>query len=363
MPQIEADEAQAFCTRVFEAYGFEARDAARIADSLVDADRHGISSHGIQRMRMYDERIRAGKIVVGEQGETVFETPVSALYDGRHGMGQIVASNAMDIAVAKAEANGIGIVNVRHSNHFGAAGYYSRLAMDRGMWGVAATNSNPLMAPTHSARAFLGSNPLSVGIRTEHDEFLLDGATTAASLGKIEVLARAGRPIEGTLALRPDGTAIVDAREAVHDWRADHGSVSLTPIGGAGETNAGYKGYGLGLLVEILTSAIAGAPPSADLHSDDISHILIAVDPAIFGDVAPINERIDDMQRRIRALPSYDGQPVRVPGDKERDALRETDANGITVSESTLDELRGIAERLNLDRPWNSGPRNARNGA
>lgn len=352
MPVITAAKARDLCTRIFVAHGFNTDDATLIADSLVDADVRGVSSHGIQRMRMYDERICSGKIIVGEHGAILFETPVSAMIDGQHGMGQVIAARAMHIAIDKAHTSGIGIVNVRRSNHFGAAGYYSRIAMDEGCWGIAATNSNPLMAPTHSARAFLGSNPLTFGIRTGTDEFLFDGATTAASLGKIEVAARLGQSVDGDVALRPDGTAIHEAATAVHDWRRDHASVALTPIGGAGEANAGYKGYALGILVEILTSCIGNAAPSADLSSADICHMVIAIDPTIFGDTRPVNERIDDLQRRLRALPSYDGQPVRVPGDKERDHAQVATRDGIEIADSTFQELHDMAQRLKVDWTW-----------
>ena len=139
-----------FCTDVFEAFGFSEGESARISDVLLTADLYGIESHGMQRMVRYHKGIEKGQIHLDARPEVVFETPVSAVVDGHSGMGQLIGVFAMEKAIEKAEAAGVGIVSVRESNHYGIAGYYAQMASKRGLIGFSCTNSEAIMVPTYA---------------------------------------------------------------------------------------------------------------------------------------------------------------------------------------------------------------------
>lgn len=353
MPIVSYDRLVTLVRDLFIGYGFNEEQALIIAQNLEDADRHGIASHGIQRMRLYDQRITNGYIKPNEEGHIVHETPAAALIDGRHGMGQIVGTRAMRLAIEKAKKVGIGAVAVRDSNHFGTAGYYASLAADEGLWGYASTNSNALLVPTHSAKPFIGSNPIAVAVPTSRGRFLYDAATTTVSLGKVEVHAKLGEPLPGDWVMNTDGTIDRDAQDVIDNVTLKPGGRGgLTPIGGLGETNSGYKGYGIGAVVELLTAALPLGVLSADVHGQSIGHFFLALDPDAFGGREATEEYVADFVDRLHALPSVDGSPVLVPGDKEFAAADRTDAEGIEVDEKTAREVEEIAARFGVEVPW-----------
>ncbi|MCI1636212.1 Ldh family oxidoreductase [Bifidobacterium sp.] len=333
-------------------YGFEDSQAEIVADSLVDADARGIHSHGVQRLAMYEGKIRAGTIIVDRHPELVHETSVSAVIDGHEAMGQLVAHQSMSVAIHKAQQSGIGLVTVRNSNHFGTAGYFARMASQHHLLGFAATNSNPLMVPTHAAQPFLGSNPMAIAVPCQPHDIVFDAATTTVSLGKIEMLSNTAQPIPEQWALSESG-GIEHSPDALlsHLHNPEHHS-GLTPLGGAGEQGGGYKGFGLALVVEILTSVLSGGLPSVDVRGRDISHCFAAVDIDVFGDAQAFQTRLMDMTERLLALPSSDHQNVQLPGDKEEQELRRSQCNGIDIDELTTRVLNNLAAREGLEIPW-----------
>lgn len=180
------------------------------------------------------------------------ETPATALVDGGNGLGAVVGTFCMQLAIQKAKNIGIGWVCARRSNHYGIAGYYTMLAEKEGLIGISMTNTSPLMSPTRSKEAALGTNPLSLAAPANNgDSFVLDMATTAVALGKIEVQRRKQEPIPAGWAQGPDGNLTTDANVAFE-------TACLSPLGGS-EINSGYKGYGLGAMVEILCGISAGS--------------------------------------------------------------------------------------------------------
>lgn len=345
--RVDTDELSAFLAAVFVARGFKADDAAFIAESLIDADRHGIASHGVQRMAMYDHKLRHGMIDPQARATLVSDDRAGAVLDGHSGMGQLVSRDAMRLAIAKAREHGVGIVAVRDSNHFGTAGFYARMAADEGLIGWASTNSNPLTVPTHAGTPALGSNPIAFAVGRGDDRIVYDAATSTVSLGKIEVLEKIGKPIPGDWAVNDDGSVEHDAARAMDNVRATPRTGGLTPLGGAGETNAGYKGYGLALVVEILTGVLSGGLLSLDMKGQHICHCFAAIDPAVFGGADAVADRVADLARRLRSLPSVDGHDVLVPGDKERTAAR-ANRTDVPIDQATFDQLAVIARRTGV---------------
>lgn len=352
MSRLKIAATQKLFEQIFTSYGFSVEDSRLITTSLIDADLRGIQSHGIQRLRMYNRRIKLGNIVVNQVPEVMTDLPAISVIDAHHGMGQLVAIQAMQQTIEKAEVTGLALATVRNSNHFGAAGYYARMASQQGLIGIAMTNTNPITIPTHAHEPFLGSNPIAFAMPVDSDDLVFDGATSTVSFGKIEILNRQSRPIPGQWALDESGQVNDDAATIVSGLRQKPRVGGILPIGGAGEVNAGYKGYGIALIVEILTGILAQGTLSADQQKpghQGISHFFLTINPALLGDAEEIKRSLTELLQRLHALPSDDGIPVLVPGDKEAEAYRTNLEQGIPVQASTITEIQKIARSQGVD--------------
>lgn len=324
--------------------------AVAMAELLVAADVRGHFSHGMNRLEMYINDLQLSATDGSAVPTIINETPATAWVDGRNGLGAVVGNYCMDLAIKKAKEVGVGWVCARNSNHYGMAGWYAQRAVQKGLVGMSMTNTSPLMAPTRSKQAALGTNPLSLGAPAgKDDKFMLDMATTAVAVGKIEIQRRKGEPIPDNWAQGPDGNQTNDAELAF-------GTGCLMPLGG-GEVTAGYKGYGLGAMVDILTGVMAGANYSTKVRkwtqtgadtAADLGQVFIAVDPNCF---APHFEtRMCDFVSRLRNCePKDPSEPVIIPGDKEQQNMnRVSKAGGIQYLENQLKTCEALAERLNI---------------
>ena len=343
---------------IFAAEGFEPDDAHSITSSLLYADEHGIESHGVQRVRMYDGALHSGRINISAKPSTVFDTPVSAVIDGHDGMGQLVAMHAMRVAIQKASTAGIGIVAVRHSGHYGTAGYYANAAADTGLIGISMTNTRPAVVPTHARTHFIGTNPIAIAAPAKPHNFLFDAATSTVPAGHVELFATLSRTMPAGWVTDEAGHPVTDPVEGLrHITRNDAGG-GLLPLGGDTEATGGHKGYGFGMVVELLTGILSGGQTS-DKVSDfgaGICHNFVAIDPAIFGDRESIIASFSDYLNELRALPSLPGEHVYVQGDKEMIARADRQCHGIPMSDATFHELCEISERLGVPDTYRVAP-------
>ena len=335
---------------IFAAEGFNETDSHSIASSLLYADEHGIESHGVQRVRMYDEALNSGRIDKTAIPSTVHDTPVSAVIDGHDGMGQLVALHAMRTAIGKAHSSGIGIVAVRHSGHYGTAGYYANLAADEGLIGISMTNTRPAVVPTHASKHFIGTNPIAFAMPAHPHNFLFDAATSTVPAGHVELFTKLGRTMPEGWVVDGAGSPVTDPAQGLrHLTRSDEGG-GLLPLGGATEATGGHKGYSLGMIVELLTGILSGGQTS-DMVSDfgaGICHNFAVIDPAIFGDPESLIAHWSAYLDKLRALPAQPGQRVYVQGDKEMLAWQDRHEHGIPVSDATIGELKAISQRLGV---------------
>lgn len=262
-------------------------------------------------------------------------------------LGQVVGSYCMELAMEKAGRFGIGAVAARGSNHYGICGYYAAMAMERDLIGFTCTNTSPLMAPTRSSRAALGTNPLALGMAArDGDGYLLDMATTAVALGKIELALRKGEEIPAGWALDADG-------ETTRDPRAAYDAARLMPLGGA-ERDSGYKGYGLGLMVEVLCGVLSGSQFGPNIRSwgtgdrvADLGHFFMAIDPRAFGPGS--KDRMSTLLGQLRELPTVGEQPVLVAGDPEKQHMATVDREGgIAYHPNQLAESEKLAARIGV---------------
>ena len=213
------------------------------AANLIFANLRGVDSHGVIRMKIYAERLRAGGFKPRARPKLISDRASSALIDARHGVGQVAAAAAMKLAIAKAAKSGAAVVSVRNSNHFGASAFYAMRALDHGMIGFACTNAGPTMAPTGGREGRLGNNAMAIAVPAgKFPPIVLDMATGAAAWGKIFVAQQEKRKIPATWATDRHGVPTDDP-----DVAADGGLIQ--PFGG-------YKGYGLSLVIDILTGVL-----------------------------------------------------------------------------------------------------------
>lgn len=337
-----------YTTAILRGAGMTAQGAAVAARVLVTSDARGIESHGVARLPQYVALIDAGVLDPTAVPTVERESASTALVDGHNGMGQVAATEAMRLAIAKAQAHDVGVVAVRNSNHFGIAGYYAMLALEHDLIGLALTNSSPLVAPTGGKRAMVGTNPIAAAVPTGDDRpFVLDMATSTVPVGRLEVHARTGQPLRPGWAIDRTGHETLDA--------ATGRAGALLPLGGTGEAG-GYKGYGLGVLVDLLTGVLAGGlygPLIGGLWDatapSDLGHFFLALNPTAFNPLDAIQGRARDLLRRLEAGEHAEGAAeILVAGEKERRAHVEARARGVRLHRSVTVALEGLGQRYGI---------------
>ncbi len=339
-----------FVTTVLEKLGVTAEDAATVADVLVAADMRGIESHGVARLESYYvNRIRAGLLEARPKVETVRETATSALLDAGNGLGHPAGKRAMQIVLDKAAQSGAAFGAVRNSNHFGIAGYYAMLALERDMIGIASTNSVRYGAPTFGRDVMLGTNPLAFAIPAKNEPaFVLDFATTTVPKGKLEVYNRKEKQLKPGWAIDADGNETLDPKVALQG--------ALLPLGGYGVDNGGHKGYGLGLLVDILCGVLSGGAFGNDLplpgeppRPGKISHFFAAF--KIDGFRNPEQFKAD-MDKELRAFKDSAKAPghdrIYVAGEIEHEKTLEARRNGVPIHVKVWNGLEKLAGELGI---------------
>lgn len=234
---VSVEESRRFMIDCFKAVKVPQDHAEQMADLLVAADYRGHFSHGMNRLEMYLNDLAINSTDGSAVPKILKETPSTAWVDGLNGLGAVVGNFCMDLAIKKAKQVGVGWVCAKGSNHYGIAAWYPMRAMKEGLVGMSMTNTSPLMAPTRSKEAALGTNPLALGVPAKDDKYLLDMATTAVAVGKIEIQRRKGAPLPDGWAQDPEGAVTTDAELAFKTG-------CLMPLGGP-EINSGYKGYGM----------------------------------------------------------------------------------------------------------------------
>ena len=340
------------CHDAFGEFGFNAEESRIITDVLLLSDLYGIESHGMQRMARYYKSIQKGMIKVDARPEVVFETPVSAVIDGHGGMGQIIGHKAMEMAIAKAATSGIGIVTVRESNHYGIAGYYARMACDRGLIGMSFTNTTAITVPTYGRTAMLGTNPIACAMPADPVPFFFDASTSVVTRGKLEVYNKMGKPLPEGWALDKNGHPSTDASDVLKNIVGKKGG-GIMPLGGSEELLGSHKGYGYAMLAEIFSSILSLGLTSNHTTQGTrggICHGFVAIAPTIFGDAQAIKDHFSRFLQELRDSPKADGRDrIYTHGEKEVEAVAAMMEQGIPVNDNTLIEVLEMCDYLNMD--------------
>ena len=337
--------------------GIPVEDAKIISDVLLQADKFGFDSHGVNRLKpIYLDRIKEGILNPVTNFKIVREGPTTAVIDGQNGMGHVIAYNSMRLAIEKARKYGMGMVVVRNSTHYGIAGYYPLMAVRENMIGITGTNARPSIAPTFGVENMLGTNPLTYGMPSDESfPFLIDCATSITQRGKIELYAREGKELPMGWVIDENGKSKTDSKEVLNDLIA--GRAALTPLGGVGEETAGYKGYGYATVVEILSSALQqGAYMKMLLGLKDgkkvpysLGHFFIVIDIGSFTDPDDFKKTTGNILRELRASKKMPGQPrIYTAGEKEHLTWMERKDKGVPFSDDLLAEFRGLCESYDL---------------
>jgi L-2-hydroxycarboxylate dehydrogenase (NAD+) len=353
---------QAFMAAVFEALGLSETDAAACAGVLAESDRRGIRSHGIARLKYFVDRLQRGQIHPTARPEVIRQSPAVALMDGHNAMGMVSGISAMELAIGKARQYGIGAVAVRNSSHYGIAGYYALMAVEAGMIGFNCTNSSPLVAPTFGTSPLLGTNPVAIGAPTDEGfPFVFDAATSVVANGKIEVAQKYDRAVPSGWVIDEDGCYLAQPDDILARL-ARHQGAALLSLGGAGETTAGHKGYGLAVAVEILSAALQGgafltALSDTDAEGKDLpqrrGHLFAALNIESFTDIKTFRKTSGDLLRELRTANLYPGaEQVFTPGEKSNSRQQIVETDGVPLPPALQAELRQMCDALNVPCPF-----------
>jgi len=345
----EAD-LRSFVAAALVKVGVAPADAEIVAEVLVTADLRGVESHGVARLdSFYVSRIQSGTLVATPEVKTVLETPTSLVVDAGMGLGHPTAKRTMDAIIAKASASGAAFGGVRNSNHYGIAGYYAMMALDHGMVGIASTNSVRLGAVTYGRDMMLGTNPLAFAIPAKNEPaFVLDFATTTVPRGKIEVYERKSKPLDPGWAIDEHGAETLDPKVALRG--------ALLPLGGLGVDGGGHKGYGLGLLVDILCGVMTGGAfgtglplPSDPPVPGAISHWFAAFRIDSFRDVDRFRADMDTELRGFKDSAKAPGHDrIYVAGEIEHEKTEFNRKHGVPVHAKVWAVLEQMAARLDI---------------
>jgi LDH2 family malate/lactate/ureidoglycolate dehydrogenase len=340
---VQADNLKRYVVAVSEKLGLTEDGARVMADTLVEADLRNVHTHGVNALTGYARRVQGGGANPRPNVRVVRDALGIAVVDGDAGLGQVVAHFAMERAIERAGKTGIGAVAVRNSSHFGAAAFYAAMALKRDMIGFATTSAGNRIAPIGGKTPVVGNNPLAWAIPSgEEQPILLDMAQSVVAAGKLGMAARKGERIPFGWALDKDGRPTDDPKV---------GSAGLlVPIGGP-------KGFGLAVVMDVLSGALSGAAFGRQLartHRPDapsqLGHFFLAIDVGQFVPVEQFKAGIDQMIRDIKASdPAEATSELFLPGEMEWNAKRARLERGIPMLTSIVDDLERLAGELGLE--------------
>lgn len=324
-------DAQKMVTDIFLKAGYSEEYAPLVADNLIEAELRGVRSHGLVQVKPYVERFRAGEIC-NAKPELLQESAATAVVDGHFAPGVISGIYGMNLAIQKAEENGIGVAVVRNGTHFGMAYYYARMALKHNMIGLAFTNAGAFVAPYGGIRRELGTNPICVAVPAgRHDPIVFDAATSEAAFNKLFFAATENRKVPKGWAMDENGDDTENPEEGMNG--------ALYPFGG-------YKGYGLAVMVNILTGLLSGASLAYDENGnmqeniDNVGYNFAAIDISKFQDVDKFKQLVDIFADRLKNSEKKKGvQEILLPGEPEFRNARKARKEGMLLYDGVYGNL------------------------
>jgi LDH2 family malate/lactate/ureidoglycolate dehydrogenase len=334
----------AFGREILEASKVPTSTATLVADSLVASNLRGVDSHGIQLLLWYTDQIKNGNVDLHAPGHVLSETGACMIYDGDHGIGQLVSDVSCDHAIRIARGSGLAMVTVRNSTHFGACAWWARKIAAAGFIGIVMCNATPLVAPWQGRERLLGTNPICMAVPGP-DTFLLDMATTTVALNRIyKALISGDKSIPAGWAMDADGNPTTDPQTAADGLPM--------PLGG-------YKGYGLAVMVEILCSVLSGGAMLTEvggIRTQDklmrASHFFMAIDVARFMPLDEFTARMQWVRDTLtHSQPATGFDEVLIAGVPEWRTEEARRRDGIPVARAIWEQLGILASTLNVTQP------------
>lgn len=350
---VSHDRVRAQIEGILLAWGMAPDLAATTTEAMVETDLLGVDSHGISMLMTYEKRLHEGVLNLTIQPRIERRTACTAMVDGGSGLGHPVSCFAMNLAVDMALAEGVGVVGVHRSNHFGAAGVYARIAARRGAIGLVTSATRGIaMVPTRGSAPVLGTNPLAFAAPTKRNlPFVLDMATTTTAAGKIKVYDLNEKPLPPGWVLDGQGQPVTDSRRGAAIV-FDEPEGGLSPLGGS-PIMGSHKGYGLAMMVHILGGTLVGSSFSpirnrskTGNQPDDIGHFFMALNPATFRAPGEFEDDLDAVIDELHATPAADPtKPVLVAGEPDEAERLHRLAHGIPVPPALDAHIRAICDR------------------
>lgn len=341
MKYLESKKLKELMTQTLIKKGVNADSVHHIVSSLIQTSLRGVDSHGINLFPHYRRAADSGRINKNPKIKITKTASSTATMDADHAFGHHAGAVAIDYATKQAKKTGLFSINVKNSTHFGAAAYFAFRATKNDCIGIAFTNADALVKAYGSKAAFFGTNPICFAAPLEHEEpFCLDMATSLVSWNKILNYQQDNKLLPGNWAYDNDGKSITESDKAK----------TLNPIGD-------YKGYGLGMMIDILCGILAQSPVGKDIlpmYSSpiearrNISHFFMVIDISKFISIDLFKKNLQDIIYRIRNLPPIkDNEEVMVAGDPEKKYFKERSEKGIPINESIFKEFIKISDKFN----------------
>ena len=338
MFRIDADRLRPLLHARLRALDVDPAGAGHLVDSLLQTSLRGVDSHGIPLFPHYVRAVAAGRVRARPQPQLTRIAPATARLDADHAFGHHAGALAIDAAIEIARETGLGAVSVRDSTHFGAAAYFALRAADAGMIGLSFTNADALVKAFNAREPVFGTNPVcfAAPLRDE-GPLCLDMATSLVSWNKVRNARVSGTALGVDWAFDGAGQPTTDPQAAA----------SLNPAGG-------YKGYGLGMMVEVLCGLLADGPVARELLGmytapiearRRLSHFFLALDIERFVPGERFRARLQGLVEAIRALEPVQAS-VMVPGDPEKRAAVERARDGIPAGQALLDAFAEVGVAL-----------------
>lgn len=348
MPTIPAEQLQEFATALLAAGGATAEEAQRVGPSLVDANLRGYESHGVMRIPYYLQATKTGECESGVELTILKESPTHITADANWGFGQVQAGRMLERLTEKVRSNGMAIGTIIHCGHIGRLGEYCERAAADGLVSMLMVNSHGAaarVAPPGGKAPRLSTNPLAIGVPNGDEPLVLDFSTSATAEGKVRVKKIAGETCPEGWLLDSEGKPTTDPNELYAEPPG-----SILPMGGA----QAYKGFGLSLMIEILTGALSGGVVARQPFYPKKGNcvFLMLLDPAAFGGAEHFRTEVANLADYIRECPRIDGvERIVLPGDPERAVLADRSANGIFLDDENWAALCRLADEVNVSAP------------
>jgi ureidoglycolate dehydrogenase (NAD+) len=346
MKTVQAEKLVRFGKEILAKVGVSEADAAKVAEILVESNLRGVDTHGIYLVNLYSKRIEKG--LINPKPDMKFERTRTAtgVLNADTALGQLATLRAMDEAIGIAKECGTGTVLVKNSTHFGAGAYYTNHAAESGMIGILMAHSETDVVLFGGKKPYLGTNPYSVAIPAgKRRPFLMDMATSEVAFGKVRAAAEAGQTIPPNWAVDEEGNSVTDAKKAK----------AVTPMSGA-------KGYGIGLMIELLSSGLTGMAFGPGIvrkfddweHPQQLGHFVEAIDPSAFMDLDAFRKRVDQIFDDISSQPALQDNPfgrILIPGEPEYERKERRLKEGCPIAPVIADQLADLGKRHGVEWP------------